>query len=92
MTVEHGLPEPYVYCGYGIDVPQGFLKYIDVRQLLLHSKARKSPLVWKTIAHLIRENKQKNSYAPLILKASKDTDEWVRRVASEAMEDLDLEK
>ncbi len=84
------LLEPYVDCGYWIDMPQDFIKYINVEQLLLHSEARKSPLVWRTLIRLIQLNKQEKLYKQTILKASKDPDEWVRRLAFEAMNYLGL--
>ncbi len=79
------LPAPYVDCGYQIDMPQDFINYINVEQLLLHSETRKSPLVWETIIRLIQLNKQERLYMPIILEASKDPEEWVRQLASKAV-------
>ncbi len=86
------LPEPYVDCGLWLDMPQDFIKYIDVDQLLLHSKTRKSPLVWRTLSRLIQLTKQEKLYKQTILEASKDPDEWVRRLAFEAMNYLGLKR
>lgn len=86
------LLEPYVDCGLWVDMPQDFIKYINVEELLLHSKTRKSPLVWRTLTRLIQLNKQEKLYKQTILEASKDPDEWVRRLAFEAMNYLGLER
>lgn len=86
------LPDPDTDCGYWIEMPEEFLRHVNVEQLLLLSEARKSPLVWKTLTNTIKLSKQASLYSPVILKAAKDPNEWIRNLATEAINALGLEE